>query len=134
MTAATEFSKILIVDDDDDILTIAKYALEMNTSLSVKTLNQSEEAIQEALKFKPDIIILDVMMPKQDGVSTLKLVRKEIVLKHIPIIFFTAKALSNEVEQFMGIGAQGIIIKPFDPLNFINEIQKIWVSSKTVSN
>lgn len=120
--------KILVVDDDPDILTVAKCALEMEDDISAKCLLTGKDAVQEIKNFSPDIVLLDVMMPELDGLAVLKLIREDIQVKETPVILFTAKALHNEVEFYKEKGAQGIIVKPFDPITLGTEVKKILLS------
>lgn len=119
-------TKLLVVDDDDDILTIAKFALEDLKGVAIKYVNSGEEAVQEALTFQPDMILLDVMMPKMDGIATLKAIHLLPSIAHIPIIFFTAKVQKSELDKFISIGAFDIITKPFDPLTLANSVLSMW--------
>lgn len=126
MASDIHLERVLIIDDDQDILTIAKYALELGGPIEVKCLLSSEEALNTALAFRPDLILLDVMMPKVDGLATLKVLRAHAQMQHIPVILFSAKALSNELDFYRTVGAQGIIIKPFDPTALISQVLEIW--------
>jgi len=78
-----------------------------------------------ARKTVPDVILLDVMMPDQDGPATLRLLRQDEVTAKIPVIFLTAKAQSIEGERLRAIGAAGTLAKPFNPLTLANEIKAI---------
>lgn len=118
--------KILFVDDDQDILTVARYALEKLLKIEIRFLSSGEEAIQEALIFHPDLIILDVMMPKMDGFSTFKALRMLPSLSKTPIIFLTAKVQKEEIAQCLNMGALDVIKKPFDPLTLASTIESIW--------
>lgn len=119
--------KIIFVDDDNDILTIAKYSLE-ESDKTIKYINSGEEAIQEALIFNPDLILLDVMMPKMDGISTLNAIRLLPSLSKTPVVFITAKVQKEEIANYSKLGILDIIIKPFDPITLASTIQKIWDS------
>ena len=124
--AKQPLKKILFVDDDRDILTIAKYSMENATDKVIKYLNSGEEAIQEALVFNPDLILLDVMMPKMDGISTLNAMRLLPTLSKIPVVFVTAKVQKEELANYSQLGILDVIIKPFDPLTLPSTIEKIW--------
>lgn len=119
-------TKILFVDDDLDILTIAKYCLESLSGTTVKYLSSGEETIQEALIFHPDLILLDVMMPKMDGIATVNAMRLLPGLAHIPVVFITAKVQSEELTNYYKLGILDVIVKPFDPFTLTNSIQNIW--------
>lgn len=118
--------KILFIDDDSDILTIAKYAMSEHSEYSIKFLTSGEEGIKEAINSPPDLILLDVMMPAMDGIATFKALKLMPKLSHIPIVFFTAKVQKNELQQYLDLGAIDIIIKPFDLAALPDIIEKIW--------
>lgn len=122
--------KIMIVDDDDDTLTIARFCLEDLKELEIKCVRSSEEAIDQVLGFKPDMILLDVMMPRMDGVATLKALRLMPDAAQIPIVFFTAKAQQEELSSYRQMGVVDIITKPFDPLSFADRVLQIWEQCK----
>jgi CheY-like chemotaxis protein len=74
----------------------------------------------------PDLILLDVMMPRMDGIATLKALQLLPNLAHIPIIFLTAKAQKYEVEDYFKLGIADVIVKPFDPNTLGSAIVRIW--------
>lgn len=119
-------SKLLFVDDDNDILSIAKCCLESLNDTTVKYLSSGEAAIQEALIFQPDLIIMDVMMPKMDGIATLKALQMIPSLANTPVAFITAKVQKEEISQYFNLGVIDVIIKPFNPLTLASSIQNIW--------
>lgn len=103
-------TKILIVDDEEDILQLLKYNLEKN-KFDVITAKNGFEALQK-IELKPDLVILDLMMPIIDGFETLKKIKENEELKNIPIILLTAKATeANEIAS-LNIGASDFIQKP----------------------
>ncbi|MDF1612915.1 response regulator transcription factor [Stygiobacter electus] len=103
-------TKILIVDDEEDILQLLKYNLEKNR-FEVLIAKNGYEALQK-MEFKPDLVILDLMMPIIDGFETLKKIKENEELKSIPVILLTAKATeSNEIAS-LNIGASDFIQKP----------------------
>jgi CheY-like chemotaxis protein len=119
-------TKILFVDDDQDTLTIARYSLQTLQGVEVKYAGSGEEAIQIASSFHPDLILLDVMMPKMDGIATLKAIRALEPIANIPIVFFTAKVQKEEIAGYLETDVIGVVVKPFDPLTLGSQIQKIW--------
>jgi two-component system OmpR family response regulator len=119
-------TKILFVDDDADTLTIAKFSLQTLQGVEVKYAGSGEEAIKIALEFQPDVILLDVMMPKMDGFATMKAIRELDSIAHIPIVFFTAKVQKEEIASYNQMGVIGVIVKPFDPLTLGEAIQRLW--------
>jgi CheY-like chemotaxis protein len=76
--------------------------------------------------FKPDIILLDVMMPDMDGIETFHRLREVPALEETPIVFMTAKAMPDEVKRYRAMGAAEVIAKPFDPMTLPDQLRKIW--------
>lgn len=124
--AIKPLTKIIVVDDDDDILTIAKCCLQSLKNVEVVYVSSGEAAIREAIQFQPDLILLDVMMPKMDGMATLNAIRQIQAIAHIPIVFFTAKVQKEEIFSYLQVGVIGVIIKPFDPITLGAKLQAIW--------
>src|SRR3989344_1918530 len=83
--AKIPLTKVLIVDDDEDILKIAKYSFYVHKEIEVKLAGSGREAIDLAQTFLPDIILLDLLMPKMDGPATLEELRKHPKTTHIPV-------------------------------------------------
>ena len=118
--------RVLYIDDEMDILRIAKFALKNTAGLEVETHTNGNDAVSLALSFKPDIILLDVMMPEIDGPTTFRTLRAVSELNHIPIIFMTAKVQPSEVDKYIEMGATGVIAKPFDPMELAETIKGYW--------
>jgi two-component system, OmpR family, response regulator len=116
-------TRILCIDDETDILEIAKMSLETVGGFTVKTCSRGMEGIEQADSFKPDMILLDVMMPGLDGPATLKILQAKPALKNVPIIFMTAKVQPSEIANYLSVGAAGVIAKPFDPMTLPQEVK-----------
>lgn len=123
---AQPLTKVLVVDDDDDTLVIARYSLKNLKDVEVKYASSGGAAVKEALRFQPDLILLDVMMPDMDGMATLKEIRSLTAISHIPVVFFTAKAQKEEIDSYIQAGVLDVIVKPFDPIHLGEVILKIW--------
>lgn len=108
--------KVLHVEDDADIREIASIALRMFGSFEVVQCESGEEALAQAEKAKPDVFLLDLMMPGMSGTQTLEELRKIDTLAHVPAIFMTARTLKSEQDGLRAAGAIAVISKPFDPL------------------
>ena len=119
-------SRVLYVEDEPDIQTVAKMALELVGGFTVKVCSCGDEALREAPAFAPDVILLDVMMPGLDGPSTLAAMRKNDALSSVPVIFMTAKVQPMEVAHYKSLGACGVIAKPFDPMTLSDTVRSIW--------
>lgn len=121
-----DFQSVLYVDDDADICSIVEATLRMVPGLDVQSADCGERAIDLAYELRPDLVLMDVMMPGLDGPSTLKRMRESTLLADIPVIFLTAKVLPAEISQFLQLGAIGVIVKPFDPLKLYAELVALW--------
>jgi CheY-like chemotaxis protein len=125
-----KLEKILVVDDDSDILEIVKLALATVGNFSIEACSSGKEALEKLAHIKPQLILLDVMMPDLDGPSTLKKIRENPELAQIPVIFLTAKVQAHEIEQFKKLGAVNVIPKPFDPMTLSETVASIWSETK----
>ena len=117
--------RILLVDDEADIRQIARLALEAVGGFRVRECASGLAAPKVVEEFKPQLILMDVMMPGQDGVETLKALRAAH-LPRVPVVFMTAKVQPQELSAFRGLGALDVIAKPFDPMTLAQTVRKIW--------
>ena len=117
--------RILYVEDEPDIQAVARISLESIGGFTVKVCSSGEEALDSAVGFAPDLLLLDVMMPGMDGPTTLQELRKLPEIADIPAVFMTAKVQPQEVELFMSYGAVDVIAKPFDPMALPNRISDL---------
>lgn len=127
---SSTLQRILYVEDEPDIQTVAKLALEMVGGFSVEICSSGEQALSAAVDFMPDMILLDVMMPGMDGPSTFKRLREIPALAKIPVTFMTAKIQPLEVAYYKSLGARGVIAKPFDPMTLANQVRTIWENAE----
>jgi DNA-binding response OmpR family regulator len=119
-------SKILIVDDEPDVIFFVKKQLE-SQGYEIITASDGAAGIQKAREERPDLILLDVVMPQQDGFSVLHELQLEDQTKNIPVVMLTAKAESKAVFQGQELGAVDYIIKPFDVQVLLKFIKKYTV-------
>lgn len=124
---ARALTRILYVEDDPDIQAIAVMVLETINGFILETCTSGSEALEKAVAFKPDLILLDVMMPGMDGPETLKGLRNFPELATTPVVFMTAKVQPHEVDGYGALGAAGVIAKPFDPMTLAQQLRDIWV-------
>ncbi|WP_027328764.1 response regulator [Marinimicrobium agarilyticum] len=118
--------RILYVEDEPDIQAIAQIALESLGGFELKVCSSGEEAIKAADSFKPDLLLLDVMMPGMDGPRTLAALRRRSATAETPVIFMTAKVQPNEIDHLKSCGALDVIPKPFDPMTLSDQVRAIW--------
>ncbi|VAX00277.1 Two-component transcriptional response regulator, LuxR family [hydrothermal vent metagenome] len=123
---AKELQRILYVEDEPDIQAVARIALETVGGFTVEICSSGFEAVEKASDFNPDLLLLDVMMPGMDGVSTLQELRKQPGLENTPAMFMTAKVRPSEVEQLRKEGAIDVIPKPFDPMTLSENLKSLW--------
>ncbi|MDH5490046.1 MAG: response regulator [Rhodospirillaceae bacterium] len=121
-----ELSKILYVEDDPDIQTVARMALEMVGGYTLEVCSSGDEALAKGPGFGPDLILLDVMMPGMDGPTTLASLREIPQLEKTTAIFMTAKVMPSDVQRYKDLGAADVIPKPFDPMTLAQQVREIW--------
>lgn len=116
---------ILIVDDEESIQKVVRLSLRLEASWESITASSGKEGIAQAEKHYPDAILLDVMMPDLDGISTFEALDKNPKTCSIPVILLTAKTRAAEKRLFQTMGVAGVIIKPFTPLTLASQIAKL---------
>ncbi len=108
--------KVLVVDDEDDIRRIVRLSLTAVGRMEVAEAASGPEGVRKARAEDPDVVLLDLMMPGVDGVSTFHALRSDPETSDIPVVFRTARGQSPEVDRLKAMGARGVLIKPFDPM------------------
>ena len=114
--------RILFIDDEEDIKTLARFCIELESDWQLITASSGAEGIAIAETEQPDAILLDVMMPELDGLQTLEKLQLNPKTQKIPTIFITAKAQASDRRRFYAAGAKGVINKPFDSLTLASQI------------
>ena len=117
--------KVLIIDDDADIRAITRLSLRRVGGMDVIEAASGVEGMRKARDEKPDVILLDMMMPMMDGLETLAALRSQPATALTPVIFLTAKAVGDEVERITALGAAGVLIKPFDPRTLAEDVRAL---------
>ena len=123
---AEALRKLAYVEDEADIRTIAQMALQMMGGYEVALYASGEEALQQLPQDIPQLLLMDVMMPGQNGPGVLEAMRQIPALQHVPVIFMTAKAQQGEIDYYKSLGAIGVITKPFDPMQLAHEVAGLW--------
>jgi two-component system OmpR family response regulator len=124
---------ILCIDDEDDILEVVRLCLSFDGGFSISTCRSGSEALDFLDQVQPDLILLDVMMPRMDGPATLEAIRTLKAARDIPVIFMTARAQASEIDRYLKLGAIGVVPKPFDPVTLASEIRRAfgaWAGEK----
>ena len=123
--ARAPIQKVLMVDDEPHVRRVAELSLARVGKWTVILAASGPEAIAAAEREQPDLILLDVMMPGMDGLATLSALQGRRALALIPVVFMTAKVQEREIERYLGLGAAGVIRKPFDPMLLPDQIRRI---------
>ncbi len=114
--------RILLIDDETDIHQIVQIGLSLESGWEMLAAASGHDGIAIATLEHPDAILLDAMMPDLDGIATLERLKTLPETCDIPVIFLTAKAQAADRRKFYTAGAQGVILKPFDPITLASQI------------
>lgn len=114
---------ILVIDDDDGIREVIQICLEAIAGWDVIAAASGKEGLTLADSYKPDAILLDVMMPHFDGIATFQQLQINDQTQSIPTILLTAKAKISEQKQYQHLGVTGVIIKPFEPYELVAKMK-----------
>lgn len=119
--------KILVVDDERHIVRLVQVNLE-KVGYQVVTAYDGVEALEQVAKERPDMIILDVMMPRMDGFEVLKKLQADSQTRDIPVIMLTAKAQDADIFRGWSSGVSSYLTKPFNPRELLTFVQRIFQS------
>lgn len=114
--------RILVVDNEQYIQEVAKICLETVAGWEVMTASSGKEGIIQAEACQPDAILLDVMMPDMDGITTFEKLQANPVTKEIPVILLTAKIQASDRRRYAEMGIKTAIAKPFNPLELAGQV------------
>lgn len=117
--------KILLAEDEEDIQRLATLGLEHGGESQVLLASDGEECLALARLERPDVILLDVKMPKLDGFETCQRLKADAATKDIPVVFLTASAQEREMQRGLAMGAIGYLFKPFDPVRLLQEVRAL---------
>jgi two-component system phosphate regulon response regulator PhoB len=129
---AEHLKRILIVDDEADVTELLDYKFKQ-AGYAIRTLNDPLRAIGLARDFRPDLIILDVMMPELTGVQLLRMVRADALLQDTPVIFLTAKGETVDKVKGLESGADDYVTKPFDTRELMLRAQALLRRAKSAA-
>jgi CheY-like chemotaxis protein len=122
--------RVLLVDDEDDIRAIARLSLERLGGWTVVTASSGDEAVELVAREAPfTVVLLDVMMPGSDGPATLERLRSGALDAQTPVVFLTAKVQPADRRRLEGLGAAGVIAKPFDPMLLSQQLRTLLDSA-----
>lgn len=121
--------RILIVDDEPNIV-LALELLMRREGYEIRSVDDGEKAVETARTFRPDLMLLDVMMPRMDGYEVCQRIRSDASLKNIVIVMLTAKGREVEREKGLALGADLYITKPFSTRDVVRRVREM-LSSKS---
>ncbi|NOT03497.1 MAG: response regulator [Anaerolineales bacterium] len=117
-------ARILIAEDEPDIRELVAFTLRFAGHEVVATAN-GEEAVQQAGQMIPDIILMDVRMPRMTGYDACRIMKADPILKDIPVVFLSAKGQDSEIQTGMDVGAEDYLLKPFAPDQLTERVKAI---------
>ena len=123
---ATPLNRICYVEDDEDIQRIVRMTLERVGKMTVEVVGDPTLAIEAMTVFKPDMVMLDWMMPKMDGPTLFRQMKLRPETSSLPVVFITAKAAQSDLNELLALGAVGAISKPFSPKDLPDQLRAIW--------
>lgn len=119
-----EALRVLHVDDEPDVREIVKLSLELDEDLAVICCSSAQEALDTLAQWRPDVILLDAMMPGMDGPAMLVYLRQSSEFRAIPVVFLTALTQRRDIDLFYSLGAKGVIEKPFDVMTLADQVRR----------
>jgi CheY-like chemotaxis protein len=123
---ATPLNRICYVEDDEDIQRIVRMTLERVGKMTVEVVGDPTLAIAAMTAFRPDMVMLDWMMPKMDGPTLFRQMKLQPETSSLPVVFITAKASQHDLNELLKLGAAGAISKPFSPKDLPDQLRAIW--------
>ena len=123
---ARPLERVFYAEDDEDIQRIVRMSLERIGKMTVVIESDPLKAVEGIKAFRPDLVMLDWMMPGMDGPTLLKVMRETPETKDYPVVFITAKATVKDHAELAALGAAGIISKPFSPRDLPEQLKSIW--------
>ena len=123
---ATPLNRICYVEDDEDIQRIVRMTLERVGKMTVEVVGDPTMAIEAMTAFRPDMVMLDWMMPKMDGPTLFRQMKLRPETSSLPVVFITAKASQHDLDELLKLGAAGAISKPFSPRDLPDQLRAIW--------
>ncbi|UCC69630.1 MAG: response regulator [Armatimonadota bacterium] len=119
--------RILVVDDEEAVRTLAAACIRHGLGEQHETLeaHDGEEAIAAAERERPDLILLDIMMPRMDGFEACRRLKRCVTTKHIPIVFLTALGAEKDVAEGLALGGDSYVVKPFNAVTLAAQISEL---------
>jgi DNA-binding response OmpR family regulator len=128
--ASVAGKRVLVVDDDRVIQQLLEVNLELEGYQVAGTASDGQEAIAMAAELKPDLILLDIMMPKMDGLEVCRQLKADPKLSKIPIVLLSARAQDMDIREGLEIGADAYLTKPFDPVELLDVVGRLLTGER----
>ena len=125
---ARPLNRVCYVEDDEDIQRIVRMSLERVGKMTVEVVSDPLLAIERMRAFKPELVMLDWMMPVMDGPTLFRQMKLRPETSALPVVFITAKASQRDLEDLKRLGAAGTISKPFSPKDLPDQLRAIWAA------
>ena len=125
---ARPLNRICYVEDDEDIQRIVRMSLERVGKMTVTVVSEPTQAIAVINEFRPDLVMLDWMMPVLDGPALFQQMKLRPETSALPVVFITAKASQRDLDELKSLGAAGTISKPFSPKDLPEQLRAIWAA------
>ncbi len=119
-------TRICYVEDDEDIQRIVRTSLERIGKMTVALVTDPTQAIAVMTEFRPDLVMLDWMMPVMDGPTLFRQMKLRPETSALPVVFITARAAQRDLDELKSLGAAGTISKPFSPKDLPEQLRAIW--------
>ncbi len=118
--------EVLVVDDDDSVREITQLTLETVAGWHVRTASGGAMALEMLRERRPELVLLDVMMPGMDGPATFRAMQADPLLRDVPVVFLTAKLqIGGGAQPWDGLDVAGVISKPFDPMSLAAQVSDL---------
>lgn len=114
--------KVLVADDDRYLAALVRQTLE-DSGITVEMVSNGEEAVRTAHWFRPDVIVLDTMMPVVDGIEALERLKRNILHRDTPVLMLTSLRTLSDIKRAMASGASGYLTKPFRPDELLKRVK-----------
>jgi two-component system, OmpR family, response regulator len=121
-------NRICYVEDDEDIQRIVRMSLERVGKMTVAVVGDPTQAIETMAEFRPDLVMLDWMMPVMDGPTLFRQMKLRPETSSLPVVFITARASQRDLDELKNLGAAGTISKPFSPKDLPEQLRAIWAA------
>jgi CheY-like chemotaxis protein len=118
-------TKILIAEDERDIRELIAFSLQGLGGFDIVLASNGAEAVERATAEIPDLILMDVRMPRMTGYAACKKLKENDATKSVPVIFLSAKGQDEEIQQGLAAGAAAYILKPFAPDELVNQVRSV---------